>query len=333
MYAYNRFFRGLRLMLAMPRRFDAVSPSRVGLGAVALHNVEHVIIPKIEESVMDADNEGDRENAMHELAVWSKYAEDNTPQGKSWNVEAIKVAVSVARKFGMTNDDEVTDFANTIASELFVKSEKLFDRFDIKDGPMDLIKLFKKAVSDTGLDIMRKKLRSYHREVSLQTPGSEGEGELQDFIEDPRGSDLGREELQNVWEMMSDYVLGGLHNETAKRIFRMWAEIAERRGGADRVSLRQDVFPSIMETSEKKLGEKSMMEYWWKLIKPAIRDWIKAPASQGGLALNPTTQVMKKLKLANSIADNFWKARFATWMLAPYYGAQKIIRGARRAVV
>ena len=299
-FTNDRFFRSLRIMLA----FNA---NRIALGEVAIDFIESYILPKMETEYRRESDAGRLDEIGEQIEMWKKYAKRNTPQGKSWNNEAAKVVSSQARKFGF-NDGEAEDLANEIASEFYTKPymSKSLQRFNEDTGPLGLMKLFKKVISDRAVDIFRKQSLN-NRNVSLQSPIGE-DGQLGDLLPSTNISELDRSEIEEVKDDMARWMQNNLSGDTLA-LFNLWLNLTQHKDPS-RINWSKDLLPTFEESTGN--GETMFNRHKKKMMLKMV-EYLE---DEVGIDVGPRT--LKNLKLAAAVVGrNFWRRRFASWVLAP----------------
>ena len=98
-FMQDRFFRGLRLVLAL-------DPGRVALGEVVIDAIENEYIPELEKKLEREPDEGKQAEIQELMGVWSDYANRNSSQGRSWNVEGVKVLSNMGNKWGLSESEK-----------------------------------------------------------------------------------------------------------------------------------------------------------------------------------------------------------------------------------
>jgi len=319
MITEERFLRGLRLVLAFDgRHLVALNANRIALGVVVTDNIERIIIPKLQKELDSERDEGKQEEIVRQIELWEKYADDSTPEGKSWNIEAAKVVAAQAHKFKLPAND-AEDLANDIASEFYTNPRlaSIFDKFDIDTGPLGLSRAFKKAVGNWALDVLKKEsIRSQKTPVSLNAPTTDEGGTIGDVVPDVSISELDRSEFKEHLRGLTRHVFKKLNNDNAELLFSLWLEKAEDVG-PDKVNFSRHIYPEWTESTGK---SKALMDNHWKKIRELMRDYYQDTYAR-------RASVPQQSKIANVVAVMFWRQRFAAWMLAPYLGRRKLWEG------
>jgi len=303
----DRFFRGLRLVLAL-------DPSRVAIGEVVVDAIENEYLPELVDQLEREPDEGRRARIQNLIDVWSGYANRSSQQGRSWNVEGVKVISNVGNKVGKT-ESQKEELAQAVTVRFYTrpKLRGFIERYDPARGPIGLMRQFKKVVGQEALSLVRLERgeqvdpetgeRSFRRKtVPLETE----EGGLIDVLHDTRETELTRREMKETKRDMAKWVEKRLSAKPAKVLFRMWHDIAEERG-PDKVNFSKDIYPSWHEVTGKK---SSLMDKYWKKIKRLIVEYF---LEEEGWDLGPRTK--KNLKISQRVASSFWRPRFASWML------------------
>lgn len=306
-FTRDRFFRGLRLVLAL-------DPNKVAIGEVVVDAIEKEYLPQLVDQFEREPDEGRRAEIQNLIDLWSDYANRMAPQGRSWNSEATKVIVNVGNKVGKS-EAQKEELAQAVAVRFYTrpKLKRFIENYDPARGPIGLMKAFKRAVGQEALHLVRLERgervdpetgeRTFTRKtVPLQTD----EGGLIETLGDPRETELTRREIKETRREMAKWVRRRLTAEPARVLFDMWQKTAEDKG-PDNVNFSRDIYPAWNEETGK---SSSLMDKYWKKIKGLIVEYLE---EEEGIRLGPRT--LKKLKVSQRVARGFWRRRFATWML------------------
>lgn len=299
----DRFFKGLRLMLAL-------DPRRIAIGEVVIDVIQENFIPDLKERIgREADDEK-REELELQLEEWERYGNRRTPEGFSWNEEGAKIIKSVANKFRLS-DSQAEELALDVTSRFYTREK--FSNFLLKynydKGPDGLMKLFKKGIGQEAITQMRKKVKEL-KQLSLDSHAPHDDREMYD----QKGTldvAFDRYLIKDTKKHMAQWVSRELKAKPAKLLFKQWLEKAEREG-PDNVSQRD-----LYETWGKDTGlSDSSMDNYWKEVKRKIVEFLEEEEG-----VNIGRGIKKKLKLSSEeIANKFIRRRLASWVLELYRG-------------
>ena len=309
-----QFLRELRLFIA------GLSPSRMAVGEIAKDGIRRVILPEVEDLYNSARNERERNEYEKLLDIWRRYADDRTPEGKSWNTEAAKVIVNVARRFRLS-DTDLEEIAAEVALSFMTSARgKIFERFNVETGPDGLRKLFKRAVQDATKDAIKHFLYERRNQVSLNAPTDGEGGSLQDMMGRPSG-DLTDIEGEEVMRDMFAWVKKRLDKDYDKLIFKNWAKLVKQKG-AKNVNWSRDIEPVLVKEMNVEESAAKGLVYWSKKrLKELIRKYFR---DELGVRMQPST--LKSLKLSSRVAVNYRRRLFSQWMLSPSVTVMRYMR-------
>lgn len=300
----DRFFNGLRLVLAL-------DPNRIAIGEVVIDAINNKYVPELEAKIEGEDDLGRLEELEALLEKWERYGSRRTSEGYSWSEEGAKVVKSVANKFGIS-DSQAEELALDVTSRFYTRS-KLMNfilNYDYEKGPEGLMRMFKKAVGQEAITLMRQRLKEL-KQISLDSKSPYDDREYGQRIEDTSETDLDKSEIREVKREMDKYVLRNLKDDMAKAIYRLWRETAENKGAAG-VNLKKDILENekMMERGLKK----GKLDRDMKIINGLIVRFLE---DEEGVQLSK--RLKKKLRVSN-VASAFWRKMLASWVLELYRG-------------
>lgn len=284
----DRFFRGLRLVLALESK-------NVVVGEVVLDIIENEYLPALQDALLRTQDESESRELQDLFGVWEQYG-DRRSKGSIWNEKATQIISAVGNKFRMS-ESQKEDMAGDAAALFYTrpKGRKALLAYDYMKGPEGLMKLFNTIVTRMAMDIARKAAKRHETEI-----------EQPERIMDVSETDLTRAEIKETKREMAKWVMNKLPSKSSKLLFRMWQKIAEKRG-PEKVNFDKDIIPEWTELTDR---SNAAAYREWKKIKQLIVDYLR---DVEGLELGP--RALRKLKVADRVASTFWRRRWASWML------------------
>jgi hypothetical protein len=297
-FTEDKFFKGLRFVLALDQR-------NVALGEVVIQVINEDIIPELQTRKAREPDEGKQEELQKEIDIWKKYGNKSKKEGRSWNVEAVKVIGNLGNAWGLTEQDK-EEMAQQITSNFYTRPKLRnsldFSRPDRKGGPIGLLQLFKHVIGQEARSYRDREIRKRQKEIQLQTEGVD----ILRTIKENRPSELDRKLIREVKRDMQKYVEKRLPKEEQKSLFNRWIELAEDKG-PDKVNISKDIFPEwTVETGKST----SSGDAYFKKIKNLIVKYLR---EEQDIHLNKAQ--LKKLKVSHSVADRFIRQKIASWIL------------------
>ncbi len=297
------------IVAGLMRLLARLDPHDVVLGQVVIDAIENRILPKLHKEMEQEQDAGKREELQQTIALWEKYGDPNTVEGRSWNEDAADVVGGVTRLKG-GNDDEAEDLASQLAAMFYTEPRlrTMFDRYDIKTGPKGLMGMWKKTLHDEATSYWRTYWRHDKGFESIDAPSEEGHG-LHETIPDVRSTsdeDFLPAALERVFAFVEQHLTGATQ-KTDRQLLRLWSEQAIDKG-PDHVNMSKDIFPSWHEATG--LSQTSMDDAWNK-IKKLLR---KGLEELEGITLNNAQA--RKLHLADSVASEFIEQQMARWIMS-----------------
>lgn len=289
-FMHDKFFKGLRLVIALDQ-------SRVAIGEIAIDIIERDIIPNLQKEKSREKNERKKEQLSEEIREWQEYTK-RSDKGRVWNEEATKIVSNIGntRNWSESMKEEI---AQDVISKFYQRESNLRKKLvNVKGGPIGLLKFFKRIIGDLTKDIGRS-IRKDTLLIPLET--DDDRGNIGDTLSS-RTTDLSKQELKTMRNEMKRWVRPKLKKE-GQVLFDMWWQEAEKFG-PEKVN-----FSKIKPAWSEATGVKNISDNWIR-IKKLIAQYLE---DVEGLDLSPRAK--KKLKISETIANNFIRRRFAKWML------------------
>ena len=321
----------MREFFASLRRLLALHPKKVVVGDAVIDRIENRYIPAMEKLIREEENPAEREHLEESLALWRNSVK-GTERGK-WNEAAAIVVTSVIKKYPSMTDADAEEIAQSIAQGFYSEPRmiRLFDKFDksvggtredvkrgLLQGPASLMKLFKSVVSNEALYRAR---RYWTNVLKRQAPLTTDEGDLLETIEAPT------EGLTPDWDSMvrhlsklRKYVDSKVRADPlAKAVWEKFLPLALKKGNADRVKMRTEVYPEVAEQTG---ASHSALDRAYQRLRGYMREFEEEVKGRRMTerAMNPRSWKRKSSSasmadIAEAIARDEWEVRFATWIL------------------
>jgi hypothetical protein len=313
-----KFFASMRRMLA--REF-----ANVVLGAIAQDAIQRLYLPEIKKAIKKAPDGRKKEALQEQLAEWEKYSDPRKNEAGIWNANAAKIVRSEVKN-NNRGEDDVDEVASVIGEE-FLKNPRMlastFGKFDpLKAGVKDVLRVWNRAVGNHAKTV----LRTWATEERKMQRGDEDYDPLQNLPSAQQKTEVEEELDKRTYQKLERdlvrFMGKALRDDVSKMLFKEWHKVAKKKG-PDKVTLKKDVYPVLWDKGVT-VKENRLSELWRDITRILVMFW-ETPADEGGAGVRVPDKLKQKLRVSmvSRIAEDAWRERVCSWMLAVVPGAYR----------
>jgi hypothetical protein len=290
------FFASLMEMLATD--LDSMN-----LGIIVHDFITDEIVPNLQDRVLRETKEKDRKELKDLLALYFKYADSKSQEGKLYDDTAVRLIKQMGMVYKIPQEDQ-EDLMQDIAVDFYRKGSKLgadlrdvLSIFNEMDGPIALNKYWGKILHNRVLSLYRDKILK-HKERSVGLNFEHGQRQTAPMQIDERV-------IQGLIGGLQTYIRGKVSKPEIVDMVNLWFKAVQDHD----VNMSRDIYPKVM----KKYGTpESTLSLWWGKTKPLIVKYFTE-----ALELKDERRVRELIHLGvvETVTQTEYRMKLSKWML------------------